>query len=137
MLALLQSTAMPLRGRVPARRARRRRQRGASAGLKRRTWLQPYASFVCAFCRVALGVHLPPQARRYGASGAASELAVVPAESQSKHTSMAYTAEIRRVGGSLYKAARGSSNLFLPDTCFLNTVRPAALTHLRTHTLTL
>ena len=50
---------------------------------------------------------------------------------------MAYTAEIRRVGGSLYKAARGSSNLFLPDTCFLNTVRPAALTHLRTHTLTL
>jgi len=64
-------------------------------------------------------------------------VAVVPAESQSKHTSMAYTAEIRRVGGSLYKAARGSSNLFLPDTCFLNTVRPAALTHLRTHTLTL
>ena len=34
---------------------------------------------------------------------------------------MAYTAEIRRVGGSLYKAARGSSNLFLPDTCFSNT----------------
>ena len=37
---------------------------------------------------------------------------------------MTYTAEIRRVGGSLYKAARGSSNLFLPDTCFSNTVRP-------------
>jgi len=34
---------------------------------------------------------------------------------------MPYTAEIRRVGGSLYKAARGSSNLFLPDTCFSNT----------------
>jgi len=37
---------------------------------------------------------------------------------------MTYTAEIRRVGGSLYKATRGSSNLFLPDTCFSNTVRP-------------
>ena len=37
---------------------------------------------------------------------------------------MTYTAEIRRVGGSLYKTARGSSNLFLPDTCFSNTVRP-------------
>ena len=41
-----------------------------------------------------------------------------------EHNSMKYTAEIRRVGGSLYKAARGSSNLFLPDTCFSNTVRP-------------
>ena len=40
------------------------------------------------------------------------------------HQDMAYTAEIRRVGGSLYKAARGSSNLFLPDTCFLNPARP-------------
>ena len=39
-------------------------------------------------------------------------------------THMTYTAEIRRVGGSLYKATRGSSNLFLPDTCFSNTVRP-------------
>ena len=45
---------------------------------------------------------------------------------------MPYTAEIRRVGGSLYKAARGSSNLFLPDTCFSNTARnppPPAHTH--------
>ena len=41
-----------------------------------------------------------------------------------EHNAMKYTAEIRRVGGSLYKAARGSSNLFLPDTCFSNTVRP-------------
>ena len=41
-----------------------------------------------------------------------------------EHNTMTYTAEIRRVGGSLYKAARGSSNLFLPDTCFSNTVRP-------------
>ena len=41
-----------------------------------------------------------------------------------EHNAMTYTAEIRRVGGSLYKAARGSSNLFLPDTCFSNTVRP-------------